>query len=290
MNVPSYAFRLLILVSLILSGLALQAQNPDPKPSPTEAIEQGAEKLFNGLFGTEKEEADETEEQDVSVTVEEDDRDRVVEPSEFIGSFTLETQTTKNGRPDRDGPSRVTYYIDEYRFAVAPEAEEGEGQSFMIYDRQEREVITKTISKKGERSASITPMLRIKIGVEDRSVREGEFSVEPTGRSKTIEGHTCQEYRVETEDDLAMVWVAPAIPLDWRVLADFMQVKGVGGAAQASNLYGLEGVVLEAHLAEKGKDVVTDYYLRDLQQGSVPTEVFSLEGYEVSDLGSIFGK
>ncbi len=283
------AYITFLLTALLLFCTSV-ATAQDPEPTVTEKIERGAEELFNGIFGTgskESEEEEESAESNVRVTVEEDDSSDEVAPSEFIGYFTLESLVTKNGRPNRDGPAIITYYIDEYSFAVTPKTDEGE--TTMIYDRREREVTTKTVNKDGDRAATITPMLRIRVNVEDRSVAEGAYTIEETGRTKTIEGYSCTEYRVETEDATTLAWATDAIPLDWRNIASFVQAKGPGGASHPTNIYGVDGVVLEAHMTSKRKDEVTDYYLKEIHEGSIPEEVFSLDGYQVNDLGSIFG-
>ncbi|MEM9987672.1 MAG: DUF4412 domain-containing protein, partial [Bacteroidota bacterium] len=211
-----------------------------------------------------------------------------LEPNDFIGSFILEYHQQKNGKPERGSPAQIAYYLDAYRFAIEPK--EDDTQTILIFHRDEKKVTQKVVSKKGEKTATITPMLNIKVSVEDQDVANGEFEMEATGRSKTIQGYTCEEYRVETPDEVTLCWISPDLNLDWRKIAPFVQAKGPKGTIQPNNLYGLSGLTLEAHTQGKNGDWSTDYYLKNLVIGELDPETFSLEGYSVTDLSTLFGK
>jgi hypothetical protein len=81
------------------------------------------------------------------------------------------------------------------------------------------------------------------------------------------------------------------LDFDFSTFLDMVAIKGQAGqnAEQFGNIYGLEGMMLEAHTEVKGKDETRHVYLKDIRTGSNDPGVFSLDGYEVTDLGNLFG-
>jgi len=204
----------------------------------------------------------------------------------FHGSFTIEMREFKKGKERKDSPYRTRYHLEKDRFAIEPNLDEGE--IIMIYDRNEKEITTKTM-KDGEKSATISPMINISFGMDRNSDADEGGSVKATGREKTIEGYTCQEYRIEQDGDVTLAWLAPDLSIDLRNVADMVNIKNVQGAQTSGAAYGLEGTMLEAHTEEKGGKITRDFYLKNISPGAVPDEVFSLEGFEVMDLKNPFG-
>ena len=310
-HLPSFILSIIFLGWSGLTPIALAQNNENPEsqteskpkeetPSLTESLEKGAEELgkaLEGLFGGSKNKEANQEEpkkektesgNDVQVRIEPAEPEEVLEPNDFIGSFTLEAHRLKNGKPERGSPSQVDYHLDAYQFAVVPKVDDT--QTILIYHRDEEKITQKVTSKRGDKTATITPMININVTVEDKDVADGEIQIEPTGRSKSIEGYTCQEYRVESPDEITLCWVSKDLDLDWRKVAPFVKAKGPRGTIQPNNLYGLEGLVLEAHIESKEGDWSSDYYLKNISIGKVNAEIFSLEGYKVTDLNSLFGK
>jgi len=204
----------------------------------------------------------------------------------FLGSFTIETREFKKGKERKDSPYRTRYHLAKDRFALEPNLDEGE--IIMIYDRDEKEITTKTMQD-GEKSATISPMISLSLGMDRQSDANEGVSVQATGREKTIEGYSCQEYRIEQDGDVTLAWLAPDLNLDLRHVTDMVKLKSVQGAQTSGAAYGLKGTMLQAHSEEKGGKITRDFYLKDISPGEVPAEIFSLDGFEVMDLKNPFG-
>lgn len=204
----------------------------------------------------------------------------------FLGSFTIETREFKKGKERKDSPYRTRYHLEEDRFAIEPNLDESE--IIMIYDREEKEITTKTMQD-GEKSATISPMINISLGMDRKSDEDEGVSVKATGREKTIEGYLCQEYRIEHDGDVTLAWLAPDLNIDLRNVTDMVKIKNVQGAQTSGAAYGLEGTMIEAHSEEKGGKITRDFYIKDISPGDAPDKIFSLEGFEVMDLKNPFG-
>jgi hypothetical protein len=204
----------------------------------------------------------------------------------FLGSFTVEVREFKKGKERKDSPYRTRYHLEEDRFAIEPDLDEKE--IIMIYDRNEKEITTKTMQD-GDKSATITPMISLSLGMDRQADEDEGVSVKATGRKKTIEGYVCQEYRIEQDGDVTLAWIAPDLSINLSNITDMVKIKNVQGAQTSGAVYGLEGTMLEAHTEEKGGKITHDFFLKDISRGEVPAEIFSLEGFEVMNLKNPFG-
>ncbi|MEZ4825013.1 MAG: DUF4412 domain-containing protein [Bacteroidia bacterium] len=236
-----------------------------------------------------------SDESEVTISMDEEESAPVaVQPSTFIGSFTLSSSEYKSGKLKKDNPVTMNYHIDKFQFATEMESQDEDvSEMIMIYDRQTRKSTMKMI-KGDEKTAMITKIPNIKVGVSNTSVDKGTYSVTPTGKTRVIEGYNCKEYIVETDKEINHVWLTEEISMDVTSLTDFVKVKDSnGGMTDFTNVYKINGFMLESHIETKGKDETTDIFIKNLKIGSVNAGVFSTDGYTVTDmssLGSMFGK
>jgi hypothetical protein len=198
----------------------------------------------------------------------------------------MEVHSFKKGKEEKNSPSRIRFHFEGTRFAFEPSLDEG--NTIMIYDQGNKKITTK-ISEDGEKNATITPMIKLSAGMTRKVEEASEASVEPTGRSKTIQGYDCAEYRIESEDDITLAWISPDLQIDLSAISGMANIKQVEGAQTSGSLYGLDGTMLESHTEAKDGKTSHDSYLKDIVIGEVPAEVFSLDGFKVMDIGNLFG-
>ncbi|MCB0845995.1 MAG: DUF4412 domain-containing protein [Bacteroidetes bacterium] len=227
----------------------------------------------------------------VTISMEEDDDDTntVIEPAKVTGSFTMEVSEYKKGKIKKDFPMALTYHIDTYRFATKIDVNNNDAEEMItIYDRQSRKTTMKMI-KDGEKTAMVTKMPRMTVGVSKKAIEEGNYEITKTGRTKTIEGYSCEEYKIDTEDELTYAWMSKEALFDLSIMGDLVRVKnGNGGMSDYTNVYQIEGLMLEAHTEIKGKDENRDVFLKNLKVGKVDQDVFSTDGYNVTDMTNLF--
>ncbi|MEL6675362.1 MAG: DUF4412 domain-containing protein [Bacteroidota bacterium] len=272
-----------------------------------EKIDDALDKILSGdsKEGT----ADSTRKQEVNVKVKnhgdevnitigaDDTAPADVKPSEFIGYYTMEYRSYKNGKEEKDSPSTISYYMDTYRFAMKPQQPGEDEQITMIMDRGKRKMINKIIDEDGNKTAMILPMIKIGVKVNTDAQSTEQYStesanVQATGRSKTIHGYLCKEYKVENEEGTTLVWITNGTDLNMAEMLSFINVQasGSGSAApsgQYNNVYSLGGFPMESHFTDKKGKQKTSYQIKEFKKGSVPAEIFSLSGYEVQDVSSM---
>lgn len=225
---------------------------------------------------------------DVELTAEPDEEAMAnVQESQWIGHFTMESRQFKGDREDKDSPMMIEYYINPYDVAFKIPSDEGE--SIMIMHRRTRKITTLLTDENGEKTGMVMPMLRVKTTVGSTDTESAEYSITATGNTKTIEGFLCEEYQIETDEQSGTVWLTKEWPFDYGVLFDFVQVKNAstGQMTDWSNMYGVGGIMLEGKMQEKGTNKRSEYYIRNIQEGS-QSEIFSTAGYEMTDMGNLF--
>ncbi|MEM7370290.1 MAG: DUF4412 domain-containing protein [Bacteroidota bacterium] len=231
--------------------------------------------------------------EEVSVTIEEDPEadSRPVERSNFIGSFVMEMKEFKNGQLSKDSPIKIGYHIDAYQTGIEMEDKEEQTTNLIVYDRQARKMIMK-MHKDGEKTAIINKLPSMKVTVEEEKYPSGKYSVTPTGRTKVIEGYNCKEFMVETEKEVSHVWFAEDLDTGLATSLNLGMVnvqRKDGSTLDYGDRYNLKGTWLEVHSKSKSENITRDIYLKNLVIGSVEQQIFSTDGYKVTDVSNLFG-
>ncbi|MDX1909039.1 MAG: DUF4412 domain-containing protein [Bacteroidia bacterium] len=221
-----------------------------------------------------------------------------VKPSEFIGSFTMEIHSfDSKGNPDKNNPVRMQYHIAEYQFAVlqVPAGSTvADEKNITIFDRQTRKMTSKAIDNKGNKTASVTKIPSFMIGTKTTGTTSSgapasDVTVKKTGKTKMIEGFSCEEILIETTDATTTVWFTTGWKYNPMMFMDFIKFRDntTGQVFDATTAQGY-GAWLEMHTVSKKDNTKSDMYVRSIKNG-LSTSVFSLDGYQVSDMSSIFG-
>ncbi len=229
--------------------------------------------------------------QEIELTTEApEDAPAEVQPASFIGSFQIEVKEYNGDRLKKDYPVTISYFFEAYQFAFQVPAENNT-ETIMIVDRRTRKITNKVTDDDGNKTAMIMPMLRVKATVQDNGTQGTDFTIRPTGNTRTIEGFLCKEYAFENEDQTGTMWITEEWAFDYGVFADFAQMKNAstGQITDWGTAAGVSGVVLESRMQDKKGDGVHEFFLRNIRQGSNDA-VFSTTGYEVSDMSSMFGR
>ncbi|WNJ17718.1 DUF4412 domain-containing protein [Pontibacter sp. G13] len=226
---------------------------------------------------------------EVRISYEADDAeiDPNVQPSSFIGSFTISFSESKNGKVKKDYPMSLEYFVDEYQLAFIPEDEDGEA-GVMIWDRQ-RGTMTTKMDDDGQRIAMVIPMRGFQVTVDSKEVEQPEFNIEATGNTKEISGYLCKEYRYKSETEQGTIWMTEDFDLNWYDMFSFVGIKGQKKGNGMNSQFPVDGMMMEMRSEVPDKGIVREYKITDVSEGSVDKEIFSLDGYTVQSLGgSIF--
>lgn len=226
---------------------------------------------------------------EVELTTEPDEEAMAnVQASSWVGSFVIETREFKGDRESKDSPMIITYYVEPYEVAMDIPSDEGDAR--MIMHRRTRKITMLMTDEDGNKTGTKMPMLRVKTSVGTSDTEPGEFSIEATGNSKTISGFFCKEYAITTDEMTGTAWLTEEWNLDYGILFDFAQIKNAntGQDMDWANPYGVPGVLIESRMEERDSNKVVVYSIKSVEEGSHP-EAFSTDGYEMTDMGSLFG-
>jgi len=218
---------------------------------------------------------------DVSISAAEPDPN--VEPSSFIGSFTMRVEEYKNDKLQRDYPQTTVFHVDKYKVGME---NSGEENVTILFDRQYRRITTKSVDDDGTKRAITIGMPSISVQVNDEELSEGDYTVRNTGRTKTIAGYRCEQYKMESDEVVTYAWVSNEVGLNYQQFFNWIQIKDQqqGGYVSYSEFYPVEGSILESTTTEKKGNTKSIMVVEKIDKGRVDPSVFSLEGYEHQDM------
>lgn len=212
-----------------------------------------------------------------------DDNDPFV-PNTFIGSFTMETHTMKNGAEDRNSPMSTQYWSNTDMVLMQTAMPDAKGQDMkMMTDLKGKWQYMLMTDDKGKKTAMKSHKKKFTMKEDPKKAAP---EVIATNETKTIEGHLCKKVIVKSEDGTWTGWVAEEIPTPF---ADMMRSMKGGDPAMMERMNQVKGMPLEYEwVSTDGKQTIHCYF-RDVVVGTVDASVFSLDGYEVMEMPS-FGQ
>lgn len=213
----------------------------------------------------------------------EDDTDPFV-PNTFIGSFRMENHMYKNGIEEKNSPSNMRYWSSAETTLMQTEVPDQKGQDMKILtDLKGKWQYMLMTDEKGKKTAMKSRKKKIVVK-EDTQKAGSEVTV--TDETKVIDGHTCKKVVVKSEDGTWTGWVAEDIPAPFNDMA--RNVKG-GDPEMTRRMSEVKGFPLEFQWDDaNGKDRMV-CYMKEVVSGKVDESVFSLDGYEVTEMPS-FGQ
>jgi len=220
---------------------------------------------------------------DVSV---EDDTSPFV-PNSFIGSFRMENHLFSKGVEEKNSPTNMRYWSSAEMTLTKmelPDAKESE-EMRILTDLKGKWQYMLMVDEKGTKTAMKTKKKTIVVK-DDGKDAAPEVTV--TEETKVIDGHTCTKVIVKSTDGSWTGWVAKDLPAPF---GDMMRNVKTGDPGMSKRMSELQGFPLEFEWADaNGKDSMK-CYMKDVVVGKVDESVFSIEGYEVTEMPSMsFGQ
>lgn len=214
------------------------------------------------------------------VTVE-DDNDPFV-PNSFVGSFRMESHMYKNDVEEKGSPVTMRYWATAEQTLIKTELPDQKGDEMrMLTDLKGKWQYMLLTDAKGKKTAIKTR--KKKITVKDDAKRP-ETKVTVTDQTKVIDGHNCVQMIAENEQGTWIGWVAKDIPAPF---ADMARNVKTGDPGLTRRMAEIQGFPLEFQWVEaNGKERMVTYVL-DVQMSPPAESLFSLDGYEVTEMPSM---
>lgn len=213
--------------------------------------------------------------QNVSV---EDDKSPFV-PNSFIGSFRMENHLFKNGKEEKNSPTNLRYWSSAEMTLMKTELPDQKGQDMkMLTDLKGKWQYMLMVDDKGNKTAMKTKKKTIVVKDDGKGAAP---EVKVTDETKVIDGHTCVKVISTSAEGTWTGWVAKDMPAPF---GDMLRNVKTGDPAMTQRMSELQGFPLEFEWADaNGKDTMR-CYIMDVVIGKVDESVFSLDGYEVTEM------
>jgi GLPGLI family protein len=208
----------------------------------------------------------------------EDDNDPFV-PNTFIGSFRMESHFFRNGIEEKNSPSNMRYWSTTETTLIQTEVPDAKGQDMKILtDLKGKWQYMLMTDDQGKKTAMKSRKKKVTVK-EDPNKSKAEVTV--TTETRTIDGHTCKKVVAKSEEGAWTGWVTEDIPAPFNDMA--RNVKG-NDPEMTRRMSEVKGFPLEFQWDDaNGKDRMVSY-MKEVVSGTVDESVFSLDGYEVTEM------
>ncbi|MBL0342395.1 MAG: DUF4412 domain-containing protein [Bacteroidetes bacterium] len=110
-----------------------------------------------------------------------------------------------------------------------------------------------------------------------------------TKETKVIDSYKCTKVITETDENICDMWLTQDVGLSYSDLYKMVAPgKGPqGGGAGIPALKNVKGFPIQMIVKDKKKDETVTVNIRNISKAKVDEKVFSLEGYQVMDMGNM---
>ena len=213
----------------------------------------------------------------------EDDKSPFV-PNSFVGSFRMENHLYKNGAEEKHSPTTMRYWSSAEMIVIKTELPDQKGQDMrMLTDLKGKWQYMLMTDDKGRKTALKS---RKKTVTMDKEAEAKAPEITVTEETKVIDGQTCVKVISKSPEGTWTGWVAKDLHSPF---GDMLRNVKTGDPAMSERMSKMDGMTLEFEWADaNGKDTM-HCFIKDVVVGQVDTSVFSLDGYQVTEMPS-FGQ
>lgn len=166
-------------------------------------------------------------------------------------NFDFEYHMTTTSKDNE--PIKFTYYFTDKGelFGFDHRDEKRDETMYTIMDNENKSMVMFMISK-GQKSGTKMPYLNFGKLVGDASGEyDQDYQITKTGRTKTIAGYHCEEYKFESKKHEGTSWVSSETPFDYKELLNIKSSNINGDMKMTAAL--MNGIALEVTSYPKGK-------------------------------------
>lgn len=260
-------------------------------------VEKALDKVFSDSLSVKNQNGKtviDTPESEITIEEDKSTTPSNVDPSKFIGSYTTTTTLSQNGKQD-DPPIKMHIFVDSYQVAMIMEDEKdkGEPMSRIIFDRRDRTMTNLTDDKDEKVGVKMKmPKTSVKNKGGDKIASTTTAAANKpirTGKTKQINGYTCNQYTMADEKYDHEFWVAESIDIDPAILLEAMNMSGGKSKAQDYNSNFTKGIAMETIMHDKkskNNETIT-ITISNFVMGKVDKSKFNTEGYKIQDMSSM---
>lgn len=183
----------------------------------------------------------------------------------------------KNGKKKDESEMEFLINKDNKVFAVIPVMEDEKQKNVMVYDSQNKSVLTLITDKDNGKTGMAMKYDPSEVELET----ENDFSFEKTDERKNILGYTCQKY-IGTDGDIQTeYWITDEVELNMQEVFGAMNQSKTNRNSSFQGEYP-KGMVMESTSTEKNGTSTT---MKIVELDLDSDKKVSTEGYQIFDLG-----
>lgn len=171
-------------------------------------------------------------------------------PGSFSFNKNIEIEITDNSGEKYSMNFLIGNYPDIYGMLAAPKEMQGQGEVIMVMTPKSSTMFMNVAGMKMKKTTSLD-QLGDQYNMSDKLPSGADFAYVKTGKTKTILGYTCEEYKVDYDytnsKGSASFWVSKEFPIQ------NMELPMLG--MKLNNPY-LSGFVLELNSSHQGKSTI----------------------------------
>ncbi len=286
---------LTIAIILLNFSIGFTQTTPENAPTPTEkpdkSLEEELEEAANkGLESLEKlfnkkpkNSTDRPESKEKATSSEKEASERkssVPHKNYFVGSFNATLESYTKDKMDKFSPMLVEYHFGPEDMAMKMTSD-GKPTSVMIIDiNEESMIMVIDMEEKQAIKTDISRMMTKDWGMETYEARK-------TGNSKTIDGYSCEEYEITSDDGVTTTWVTKELGLDSKkMMENLFYFSKASKQSFAESLKKIDGFpIMTTTITKNGKSKLVMKY-SDIKIGTYDTAIFNTAQYDIMEMPS----
>ena len=206
--------------------------------------------------------------------------------AQFEGNFTM--VLTSSGNEKLKKPVEMKFMVkDNLAIMESSAIPQGGATGKMLLNSKDQSTII--LMENGDRKMGIKMYAKsLKQDSLMKAMPAQKPKITRTGKTKTIEGYTCEQVLMEDDDSNVEVWMTDQLGFNPM---DFMgAVKGSQKDYAINKIdkgWMQKGVSLETTITKKDKSSVVTMLMKDIKKQPEPASLFSTEGYQIMDMSQM---
>ena len=168
-------------------------------------------------------------------------------PSTFSFNKNISVEVTTDRGEKQTIDFLIGSYPDIYGISMTAKEMQGQGKMLMVMTPKSSTAFMDVAGMKMKRTTSLD-QIGNQLNISDKLPEDGDFKYEKTGKTKTILGYNCEEYKVDykyaNDEGSASFWVSKNFPI---------QNKALPMLGMSINNPNFSGFVLELNSTHQGK-------------------------------------
>lgn len=171
------------------------------------------------------------------------------------------------------------------KVAIQPQMPENQGKMSIIVDQTKKKQYM-LMDANGQKMAMVMDMTEVDKAAEQ--AKDPKITI--TNETKVIDNHKCTKVVTETDENICDMWLTQDVGLSYLDLYKMISPGSGphgGGGTGIPALKNVKGFPVQMVIKDKKKDETVTINFRNISKANVDEKTFSMEGYQMMDMGNM---